>query len=252
MITGASRGLGAAMARQLAAPGVALHLLGRDAAALAAVAAACRQRGAWVGVAALDVADEAAMAAQLQAWDAARPVGLVVANAGVSAGSRPDGAAEGHAAVLRQLRVNLLGAVNVVEPLLPAMLSRGAGAVLLVGSVLGFRGHPDAPGYSASKAGLWAYGEALRAAHAKAGLQVTVAAPGFFASAMSARVVGARQATLSAEAMAARLLAAVAKGRGRVVVPGWLGLGLRLMALLPAGLGDALVRLRRYRVRPEV
>lgn len=250
IITGASRGLGAAMARRLAAPGVALHLVARDAAALAAVAAECRALGAAVAVAALDVAEAGAMAAQLRAWDAAAPVTLAVANAGTSGGTGEDGAPEGHALALRQIRVNLEGAVNLVEPLLPGMLARCAGALLLVGSAMGFRGHPDTPAYSASKAGIWAYGEALRAAHGPAGLRVTVAAPGFFASAMSARVAGVRMAEVSAEAMAARLLRAVAAGRGRVVAPFWLGAMLRALALAPPWLGDPLVRLVRYRLRP--
>lgn len=250
VISGASRGLGAAMARQLAAPGVVLHLLARDAAALAVVAEACAARGATVRLAALDVTDAPAMAAQLLAWDAAAPVTLAVANAGTSAGTGPDGAAEDHAQALRQLRVNLEGAVNLVAPLLPGMLARGGGAVLLVGSMMGLRAHPDAPAYSASKAGLWAWGEALRAAHGPRGLRVTVAAPGFFKSAMSARLAGRRVAEVSAEAMAARLLAAAAAGRGRVLAPGWLGWLLRGLALLPPGLGDRLVRLARYRVTP--
>jgi short-subunit dehydrogenase len=251
VISGASRGLGAALAEALAAPGVALHLLGRDAAALEAVAGRCRALGAEVWLAALDVTDAGAMATQLRDWDAARPVGLAVANAGTSAGTGLDGVPEGHAAALRQVRVNLEGAMNLVEPLLPGMLARGAGQVLLVGSVMGFFGAPDVPGYAASKAGLWAYGEALRAAHGSAGVRVTVAAPGFFESAMSARVQGPRTGgQVSAAAMAARLLEAVARGRGRVVSPWWLGAALRALALLPPGLGDRLARLVRFRVAP--
>lgn len=202
-------------------------------------------------MAALDVADAAAMAAQLRAWDAARPIGLAIANAGTAGGTSPEGTPEGHEAVLRQIRVNLEGAVNLVEPLLPAMLARGRGQLLLVGSLMGFRGLPDVPGYAASKAGLWAYGEALRAAHGLRGLRVTVAAPGFFDSAMSGRIRGRRAGgVVSAEAMAARLLRAVAAGRGRVVSPWWLGAGLRLLALLPPRLGDRLARVVRFRVVP--
>ena len=252
VITGASRGLGAALARALAAPGVTLFLLARDIAALALVEAECRARGARVFCAAIEVTDATVMAAQLTAWDAAQPITLAIANAGTSAGTRPDGSPEGHAQALRQVRVNLEGAMNLVEPLLPAMLTRGAGQVLLVSSVLAFRGLPDAPAYAASKAGLWAYGEALRAAHAATGVQVTVAAPGFFTSAMSARVQGgARPGGTSAEVMALRLLGAVRQGRGRVVSPWWLGAMLRLLALLPAGIGDRLARVLRYRVVPR-
>jgi short-subunit dehydrogenase len=223
VITGASRGLGAAFARALAAPGVTLHLIARDAAALAAVAEACRARGAIVHLAALDVTEAAAMTAQLLAWDAATPVTLAIANAGTSAGTRPDGRPEGHALALRQVRVNLEGAMNLVEPLLPRLLARRCGHLVLVSSVLAFRGLPDAPGYAASKAGLWAYGEALRAGLAPQGIGVTLAAPGFFDSAMSARVQGgARFGQGSAEAMAGRILRAARAGRGRVVAPGWL------------------------------
>ncbi len=251
VVSGASRGLGAALAEALAAPGVALHLLGRDQAALEAVAARCRGRGAEVWCAALDVVDAAAMAAQLREWDRERPVGLAIANAGTSGGTGLDGAPEGHDAALRQVRVNLEGTLNLVEPLLPGMLARGGGQLLLVGSLMGFRGLPDLPAYAASKAGVWTYGEALRAAHGLRGLHVTVAAPGFFASAMSARVRGRRAGgEVSAEVMAARLLRAVAQGRGRVVSPWWLGAGLRALALLPPRLGDRLARLVRFRVVP--
>ena len=249
VISGASRGLGAALAEALAGPGVALHLLARDAAGLEAVAGRCRALGAEVFLAVLDVVDAEAMAATVRGWDAVRPVGLAIANAGTSAGTGLDGAPEGHRAALRQVRVNLEGAMNLVEPLLPGMVARGAGQVLLVGSVMGFLGAPDAPAYAASKAGVWAYGEALRAAHGPAGVRVTVAAPGFFASAMSARVQGRRAGgEVSAAAMAARLLGAVARGRGRVVSPWWLGAVLRAVALLPPGLADRLVRLVRFRV----
>ncbi|MBX6747997.1 MAG: SDR family NAD(P)-dependent oxidoreductase, partial [Acetobacteraceae bacterium] len=176
VISGASRGLGAALARRLAAPGVRLGLLARGEAALQAVAAECEARGAGVHVAALDVRDVAALSAQLLAWDAARPVDCVVANAGISGGTRPDGTPEGYAAATAQVAVNLLGAINMVEPLLPRMRARGRGQVALVASIAAFRGLPDTPAYCAGKAGLWAYGEALRAAHGPAGIAVTVAA----------------------------------------------------------------------------
>jgi NAD(P)-dependent dehydrogenase (short-subunit alcohol dehydrogenase family) len=198
------------------------------------------------------VRDGAALAALLREWDAALPVDCVVANAGISAGTRPgSGEPEGHAAAAAQVAVNLLGAVNLVEPLLPAMLARGRGQVALVGSVAGFRGLPDTPGYCAGKAGLWAYGEALRAAHGPAGLAVTVVAPGFFTSAMSARYLGVRPFEISAEAAAERLHRAILRRQGRLVFPLALGALLRGLALLPAPLSDALVRWQRFRIAPE-
>jgi short-subunit dehydrogenase len=191
------------------------------------------------------------MAAQLLTWDTALPITLAIANAGISAGTRLDGAPEGQAAALRQVRVNLLGAMHLVESLLPRMLARGGGQIGLVGSLAGFRGLPDAPAYSASKAGLWAYGEALRAAHGPAGLRVTLLAPGFFDSAMSARIIGPKPFALSQRAAATKVARALRRGVARAVFPWPLGLALRLLALLPAGLSDALVRLGRARVSPE-
>ncbi|MBX6745645.1 MAG: dehydrogenase, partial [Acetobacteraceae bacterium] len=107
------------------------------------------------------------------------------------------------------------------------------------------------PAYCAGKAGLWAYGEALRAAHGPAGIAVTVAAPGFFASAMSARYLGAKPLEISAEAAAARLHRALLRRQARLVFPRGLAALLQGLALLPAPLSDALARRIRIRIAPE-
>ncbi len=248
VITGASRGLGAAMARHWAAPGVTVALIGRDAVALAAVAAACEAAGATTRQAVLDVRDATAMSAQLLAWDNALPFDLVVANAGVTAGTRPDGGLEGPEAAALVIGVNLQGALNLVEPLLPRLLARGAGRVVLVASVAAFRGLPDSPAYCASKAGLWAYGESLRPLLALRGVGVTTVAPGFFHSAMSEKFIANQPFKLTAETVAARVARAVAKGRGRCIVPRRMGYMLRLLELLPAPIADRAVRLFRFSV----
>jgi len=251
LITGASRGLGAALAREFAAPGVHLRLVARDGAALAAVAAECVALGAAVEAALCDVRDASDLAARLVAWDDAQPFTLVVANAGVTGGTPPGGGLEGWGSAHRVLGVNLLGVVNTLEPLLPRLLARRAGRVALIGSVAGFQGLPDSPAYSASKAGLWAYGEALRARLGPHGVGVTCVAPGFFTSAMSARFQGAHPGKLSLEAMAARVARAIRRGQGRAIIPAGLGLMLRLLALLPAPLADRAARVLRFTIRAE-
>lgn len=250
VITGASRGLGAALARALAEPGAALRLLARDGAALAAVAADCAARGARVETALCDVREAARLTAILEAWDDALPVSLLIANAGITGGTPPGGGLEGWEGATRVLGVNLLGAVNTVEPLLPRMLARRSGRVALIASVAAFRALPDAPAYSASKAGLWSYGEALRARLGPAGVGVTVVAPGFFTSALSARFQGPRPGEVSAERMAARIARGLRRGQGRIVSPAPLGALLRMLELLPAPLADRAARVLRFTIRP--
>lgn len=250
VISGASRGLGAALALRWAAPGVTLGLIGRDAAALQATATACQATGAATAIAELDVRDAPALAAQLHAWDDALPIDILVANAGVTGGTTPDGGLEGPESVARVLAVNLQGAVNLVEPMLPRFLMRRGGHVVLIASVAAFRGLPDSPAYCASKAGLWAYGESLRAYLRPQGVRLTNVAPGFFESAMSARFSGTHPLKLSTEAAAARIAGAVAAGRGRCIFPRRLGYTLRLLELLPAPLADRATRLFRFTIAP--
>ncbi|WP_246503720.1 SDR family NAD(P)-dependent oxidoreductase [Plastoroseomonas arctica] len=247
VISGASRGLGAALALRFAAPGVTLRLVARGARALTAVAGCCRARGAAVDCATIDVRDAAALGAQLAAWDAAVPIDTIVANAGISRGRTPEGGREGHDAAAEQVAVNLLGAMNLIEPLLDAP---GLRRVAVIGSLAGFVGLPDTPGYSASKAGLIAYGEALRVALAPR-VAVTVVAPGFFESAMSARFLGAKPGMLSLEAAAVRVERAIRSGDPRCAFPPGLALGVRLLPLLPARLSDWILRRERFRIAPE-
>src|SRR5260370_23533747 len=94
VITGASSGLGAALALSYAGPQTALGLLGRNRERLAATAASCRASGAIVDSAEIDVADGAALAAWLEPFDDAHPVELLIANAGISAGPEPDSPGE--------------------------------------------------------------------------------------------------------------------------------------------------------------
>lgn len=251
VVSGASRGLGAALAERFAAPGVALRLVARGTAGLAETAARCAARGAEVDTAAIDVRDGVALAARLLAWDAARPVDCVVANAGISRGVGPDGAWEGLEGATAQATVNLIGAINLVEPLLPALRARRAGRIVLIASVAAYRGLPDAPGYAASKAGLRAYGEGLRAALAPRGIGVTVVLPGFFDSAMGARWQGKRPLAMPLDRAAGITHRAILRGARRCAFPLPLAALLRVVDALPAGLSDWAVRRLRFRIAPE-
>jgi short-subunit dehydrogenase len=249
VITGASSGLGAALARAYAAPGVVLGLIGRNVERLAAVAAACRAAGAIVEEATIDVAEREAVAAWLTGFDRAHPVDLVVANAGISAGPEPGGVGEDIDTTARQVAVNLLGAVHTVAPLLPAMAARRGGRIALIASLAAYRGLPYSPGYCASKAGLRAYGEALRALAEPHGVGVTVVCPGFFASPMTDRWDGPTPLLISGERAARKVKSGIDRGRRRVSFPWPMVLGLRLCDALPAAIADRILRGFRFRIR---
>lgn len=249
VITGASSGLGAALARAYAAPGVRLGLLGRDPARLDATARACQAKGGRVQAAAIEVTDAPAMAEWLTAFDRDGAVELVVANAGTSAGPAPQDPSEGVESASRQVAVNLLGAIHTVEPLLPALCARRRGRVAVVASIAAYRGLPYSPGYCASKAGLRAYGEALRPRLEPRGVGVTVVCPGFFDSPMTDRFDGATPFLLSGEGAARLVKRGIDRGRRRVAFPWPLVRGLQFCDLAPAFVGDLILRNFHFRIR---
>jgi short-subunit dehydrogenase len=249
VLTGASSGLGAGLAASYAAPGITLGLIGRDSARLADVAANCRAKGAVVETAVLNVAEAAPLGAWLERFDDQTPIDLLVANAGISAGPGPDGTLEGLALASAQVSVNLLGAMHTLEPILPRMVSRGRGHVAVVASVAGLRGLPYSPGYSASKAGVRAYGEGLRAFLAPRGVGVSVIVPGFFESRMTDRFMGGKPFLVSTERAVAIVQKGLDRRRARIVFPRLLALGLQATDLMPAWLGDAILRGQHFHIR---
>jgi short-subunit dehydrogenase len=249
VITGASSGLGAALALLYAAPGVAMGLVGRDPERLAASAGACRAAGATVESAIIDVADGSALAGWLETFDQTYPVELLIANAGTSAGPAPDTPGEPLAVTERQLGTNLLGAVHTIAPLVPRLCARGRGRIVAIASLAAFRGLPYSPGYCASKAGLRAYGEALRPQLLPYGVGVTVVCPGFFSSPMTDRWEGSTPFLVSGERAARRIKRGIDRGARRIHFPWPLVLGMRFCDLAPAVIGDAILRRRHFHIR---
>jgi short-subunit dehydrogenase len=250
VVTGASRGIGAATARRLARPGCHMLLIGRDAERLAETAAACRTAGATIHVAAVDVGDGAAMAAVLAEYDAAQPVDFLFANAGISTGGRGGSLEPADRAAL-VIRTNLEGVVNTVAPLAEAMARRRRGRIALVSSLQGLLPLPDAPAYSAAKAGVVSYGLALDSALRHRGVSVTVLCPGFVDTDMSARFKGAKPFMMSAERAAAIMVRAVLRDRHMASFPWPLVLGIRIGQWVPLALRPLVLGRFRFAVEPE-
>lgn len=214
LITGASSGIGASLARSLAGPGRTLALVGRDAARLEAVAAACRTKGAGCRTAAIDVLDHEPLADFIGKLDREHPIDLLFSNAGVMLGRRPHETVEHADDAQLVLRTNLVAAIDVVNIVLPAMRRRRRGQIVLTASIAGLFPLADAPAYSASKAGLAAYGLALRQAVAGEGIGVSVVCPGYVTTPLIAGHRGWRFGEVSAEVAAQRILRSIGKNRG--------------------------------------
>ncbi|HET6521633.1 MAG TPA: SDR family NAD(P)-dependent oxidoreductase [Geminicoccaceae bacterium] len=232
LITGASSGIGAALACAYAGPGSHLALGARDADRLAAVAERCRAAGAVVTGRRVDVTEREAMAAWIAETDDARPLDLVVANAGISGPETPP---------RRIVEVNLLGVLNTVEPILPRFLARRRGHLALMSSLAAFRATPTTPAYGASKAAVLAYGDALRPRLAAQGVRVTVICPGFVRTPMTAGNPFAMPLIMTPERAALIIRAGLERGRPRIVFPRTLYLVTRLAAALPHALVDAIL-----------
>ncbi len=247
-ITGASNGIGAALARALAAPGRQLALTGRDAGRLEAVAVACRAKGAQCLTAPIDVRDGERLSAFLGEVDGKVPIDLLVANAGILDGRHADQTVETGPAARRVLEVNLLSAVDTLHSVLPGMQRRRRGDIILVGSLASLIPLPDAPAYSASKAGLMSYGLALREAVANEGIRVVVACPGFVSTGMTDIHLGPRPGEISADAAAALILRGLRENRpliGFPSVPFWFS---RLSIVFPEWLRRRMTQDTRFHV----
>lgn len=238
LITGASSGIGRALALAYAAPGVTLALTGRNPERLEAVATAARQLGAEVETALLDVRDQAAMAQWIGAADARLGFDLCVANAGVTTGLSPGELYEDPQAVRALLSINLVGALNAVEPLIAPMLARGRGQIAFVGSLAGLRGLPYAPAYCAAKAALHAYSEALRGRLEPAGVTVSLVIPGFVKTPLNDSIEAMKPFELSDAAAAEIIRRGLDRRKAVIAFPWPLYFAARLSRMLPVRLVD--------------
>lgn len=238
VITGASSGIGAALALAHARAGVHLGLLARNAERLNAVAAQCRAHKATVDVATLDVGNRAGMEAWLHDFDQRHPVERLIANAGVSGGTASGDGREPARAIFA---VNLDGVLNTVLPLIPAMVARRQGQIALMSSLAGFRGFPGAPAYCGSKAAVRVWGEGLRGDLARHGVAVSVICPGFVRSPMTAVNRFPMPFQLDSTQAAARIQRGLDRDQGRIAFPWPTYAAVWLLSLLPSRLADTLL-----------
>ncbi|HEM7876751.1 TPA: SDR family NAD(P)-dependent oxidoreductase [Burkholderia contaminans] len=241
VITGASAGIGRALALTYAKPGVMLGLVGRDGERLTASVLACRALGADVVAGQIDVRDVAALQGWLESFDETYPIDLLVANAGVASTIAHANDWEDRERTLCVVDTNFHGAMNAVLPVIERMRARGRGRIAMVASIAALRGMAISPAYCASKAAIKAWADSVRPLLKRDGIAITVILPGFVKTAMSDVFPGDKPFLWSADRAAAYIRRGLDAGRAEIAFPGLLAFGMRLLPLLPITLADAIL-----------
>ncbi len=263
LITGASSGIGRALALAYAREGASLVLLGRDAERLETAARDCLAAGAEEAETHVaDVRDREAMACIVQSAHEKLPIDILVANAGVATGLSPGQLLETPEAVRAMLKINVDGVFNTVEPAILPMCARKSGRIAIVGSMAGVRALPHSPAYCAAKACVHMWADSLRAQLAAHGVHVALIVPGYVKTPMSARTIvktplSARtrlktsasagveswQPSAMSDGEAARIIKnGLERRRNVIAFPRYMYWAMRLFSLLPAALVDGVMR----------
>ncbi|MFA4995476.1 MAG: SDR family NAD(P)-dependent oxidoreductase [Bdellovibrionales bacterium] len=236
-ITGASSGIGAALALTYASRSVILSLHGRNAERLERIAVQARARGAEVSVRVGDVTDEKDMAAWVLERNDVADIDLLIANAGISGGtSRIENIAEQTKAIFA---TNVTGVFNAIHPVLPLMMRRRRGQIAIVASLAGFRGFAGSAAYAASKAAVRIYGEGLRAEMAPHGIEVNVVCPGFIKTPMTDVNPFHMPFIMSPERAARIICEGLACNRARIAFPWQMYALIRFLTALPQSFMDS-------------
>ena len=248
-ITGASSGIGQALALRFASAGWRLGLVARRGAELQAWADAQGLRAEQVRVYAADVRDvQAIVEAGRQCVALQGLPEVVVANAGISIGM--DTADFDDLEVLRAtLETNNLGMAATFHPFVAAMRQRGSGRLVGIASVAGIRGLPGHGAYCASKAAAISYCESLRGECAPSGVKVVTILPGYIDTPLTRGNRYAMPFLMPADAFAARAFAAIVAGDSYRVIPWQMGVVAKLLRLLPNALFDRALSKRQRKQR---
>jgi NADP-dependent 3-hydroxy acid dehydrogenase YdfG len=245
-ITGASSGIGAALAKAFAARGATLGLVARRRDALDAMVATLPGRH---HVYAVDITDKDAMLAAARDFESAcGGTDIVIANAGISVGVKTE-YYEDLVQFKRVYDTNVLGMAHTFHPFIAPMKARRRGTLAGIASVAGMRGLPGSEAYCGSKAAAILYCESLRVDLARHGVKVVTISPGFIRTALTAKNPYGMPFLMDVDAFAARAADAIVAGVRYKTIPWQMGWVAGVMRLLPRWLFDRLFARRKQKPR---
>lgn len=246
LITGATGALGSALALCYAGPGRQLTLQGRNSEALDALAKECRTLGAQVCTKVLDLRQIQDLRQWVGDWSAENLPDLIICNAGQNTNIGPQGQGEDFRAMTALVEVNVLATMALIDGFVPALRARGHGQIAIVSSLAGYFGLPMTPTYSATKAALRIYGDALRTWLGQENIKVNVILPGYIASPMCHAMPGPKPFLWQPQRAAQVIQQGLQKNKAHISFPFPLNLGVWALSVLPVSLARPIARLFGY------
>ena len=246
-LTGASSGIGEALALAIAKRGAPLGLLARREELLKEIAYKCEENGGRARYYAVDVTDAQAVAKAAESLrNEFGRIDILIANAGIG-GNNAETRNLNPKAVAKVININLLGAVNAVGAVLPEMLENKSGQLVAVSSLAGFRGLPKSAAYSASKAGMTAFFESVRLDVQSKGVSVTIIQPGFIKTPLTSGRASKMPFLMELEDSVPLFLKAIERRVKFAAFPWQLASIVRLAKVFPAWLYDRIAARASFR-----
>lgn len=246
-LTGASSGIGEALAVALAKKGATIGLLARRRELLDDLKVRCETVGGTARVFSADVVDAEAVSKAAQAFrDEFGRIDIMIANAGIGGNDAPTRAYD-PASVKKLIDINLLGAVNSIHAVIGDMVEKKSGHIVGISSLAGFRGLPKSAAYSASKAAMTTFFESVRLDHAKNGINITVIQPGFIKTPLTSGRANKMPFIMELDDAIPYFIRAIEQKKRFAAFPWQLAAIVRLGKFMPAWLYDRVAGRARYR-----
>jgi short-subunit dehydrogenase len=246
MITGASSGIGRGLAIELGRRGAKLGLVARRADVLAEVIREIEAAGSKAIALPVDVQDAGSMSAAAEKLRAELgPIDIMIANAGI--GPTRHASEIDAAEIAGVINVNVIGASNSAAAVIPAMVARGSGQLVVISSLAAYRGLPKSAAYCASKAAVSAFFESLRLDLMPKGIAVTIIHPGFIKTPLTSGRNARMPFLMELDDAVPKMLRAIGERRKRYSFPWQLASLVRLSLILPFWMYDQISRANSFR-----